>query len=494
MRNETDNADVPPFLTLMAEKYTGIRKTYVSDSSGSVGDFPRTGRAYTTLKEKNRTVTSYNKVLGRSWLKSMPTSVQLNNIGFCNLRCPMCPTHGTDAQHARYQAKSYTMSRETIDRIAEESFPYAGQCSTSGIGEGLLHKDLDAIIAQASRYGTRLFINSNGTSLGVASFHRLFGITELQLSIDGALPATFEAIRKGADYSKTMRAIRVLKRANDCLPNTLKMRPSINFLVCASNIRELPMMIDLAAYLGAQSLTAYRMMLELNNQFTQEDFGNFPAYYKYYYMAAMERAAANGIHLTAPAPVADIVADRNAGPPNGGVFAEFSAEDSNDGPPVFEDWVDADGVEEEAVELASSVLSHALERHTDASDADYRMAVEQASGLVADLEQHYAQQFAALSPTEQATIRGSHESETEILDCLFLHKALYFEADGRARPCCIYDMKAFVGDAKSQTVAEIFRGPTLEKFNTEFRAGNLCDDCQKCDVKAMTSLKSLFGN
>ena len=203
MRNETDNADVPPFLTLMAEKYTGIRKTYVSDSFRISGRLPpHRSRIYHPERKKTgplRHTTRYWDGPGLRACRHRCSSI-ISDSATCAVQC--APRMGPMRNTPAIRPNPIRCRGKTIDRIAEESFPYAGQCSTSGIGEGLLHKDLDAIIAQASRYGTRLFINSNGTSLGVASFHRLFGITELQLSIDGALPATFEAIRKGADYSK----------------------------------------------------------------------------------------------------------------------------------------------------------------------------------------------------------------------------------------------------------------------------------------------------
>lgn len=134
-------------------------------NTGPLADFPATGRAYRSLKDRNLAISGFNRVLGQMWAPNMPWQMQLNNIGFCNLRCPMCMTHGTDENHATYQQKSYTMARDAMRRITAEAFPHAIQCSTSGLGEGLLHRDLDAVIDHANQYGTRLFVNSNGTTL-----------------------------------------------------------------------------------------------------------------------------------------------------------------------------------------------------------------------------------------------------------------------------------------------------------------------------------------
>lgn len=389
--------------------------------------------------------------------------VQLDNIGFCNLRCPMCPTHGSDADHAKFQSKTYTMTRAMIDRIATESFPAAVQCSTSGIGEGLLHRDIDTIIQHAGRYGTTLYINSNGTTLGVKCLPKLFGIASLQLSIDGALPATFEAIRKGARFAKVLHAARVVKTANDLLPPVLRLNIGINFLLCASTVRELPFMVDLADFLGA-SLNCAKMMFEFNETFHkeeyfEEDYERYPAYFAYYREQAVALARARGIHLVCPEPVAE--PDRDAGPANGGLFVAGHGTRNDEGPPVFADMVDDAKVAAEAAELAAKALQAAMERHAEYDESVFRQAAEQANTLTAQLSYDFEQCFAALTPADRDCIQGAAASNTAVQDCFFLHHMLYFMANGETRPCCVGTLRELAGDIRTQSVAEIFQGPKL---------------------------------
>jgi len=453
-------------------------------NSGPHADFPATGRAYRALKDRNLAISGFNRVLGRMWAPNMPWQMQFNNIGFCNLRCPMCMTHGTDESHAKYQQKSYTMTRDAMARIATEAFPHAIQCSTTGLGEGLLHSDLDTVIDHANRYGTRLFVNSNGTTLTSKHLPRLFGINQLQLSLDGALPHTFEAIRKGASYAKVMRAIRALKRTNALLPATLRMTPSINFVLCARNLRELPMMVDLAHYLGASSLFCFELISAFNHRLADEEIKHFPRLHRHCRDLAAARAAALGIEFNCPEPDPEISAGADAEPPIGDLAATS---------PDFAELIDEHGIEDEAVSLAGRALEYAIERHAAPGEADIRAAREHAAVLLASLEREFHARFAELSADEAALIRGARQSEATFLDCHFLHEALYFEANGDVRPCCMLTLRELAGDSRQQGVAEIFQGPTLAKFIADFRQGNLCDDCRACPVKQTVRMKDLFG-
>src|SRR5688572_10206680 len=178
-------------------------------------DHSAVGFAYHPLKRLNQTAAGVNRALKQARVPSWPLEIQLNNIGFCNLRCPQCPTHGTDERHAHYQSKAFTMSRAAIEDAARANFPYVWKVATSGLGEGLLHKDYDVIVAWAARYGVRVFTNSNGTTLIAKRLRGLFGISELRLSLDGATPASFEAIRRGARFGPVMRNALALKGANE---------------------------------------------------------------------------------------------------------------------------------------------------------------------------------------------------------------------------------------------------------------------------------------
>ncbi len=484
------------FVDHLTQKYRAIKQSYPSDIPGRGSDFSRIGNAYNPLKDINRKATIFNIILGRNHFPSMPLQVQLDNIGFCNLRCPMCPTHGTDADHKVFQSKNFTMTRTMVDGIAQESFPYALQCSTSGIGEGLLHRDIDAIIAHAGRYGTQLFVNSNGTTLGTKNVPKLFGITHLRLSIDGALPETFEAIRKGARYTKVLHAARVLKIANDILPPELRMPVGINYSLCASTVRELAIMVDFAKFVGASLLECNKMefVIGQNNpkeNYLDEDYEKYPAYFAYYREQAASRAQAHGVRLNCPNAIPDIAPDRDAGPTGGGLFVSAQSCNADDEAPDFAAMVDAQQVAADASELVEKVLHAAIERHLEHDESQYQRAKDKANDLAADISEKFEQQFGALSDLDKDWIKKAPGSDTVVQDCVFLNRALYFMANGDTRPCCVNSMSELAGDIRTQSVKEIYQGNKLGKFTADFRQGVMCEDCRHCEVKGERPISDL---
>jgi hypothetical protein len=64
-------------------------------------------------------------------------------------------------------------------------------------------------------------------------------------------------------------------------------------------------------------------------------------------------------------------------------------------------------------------------------------------------------------------------------------------ANGETRPCCVGSLRELAGDIRTQSVAEIYQGPKLSKFNADFRNGDLCDDCRTCPVKTMRPVKDM---
>jgi MoaA/NifB/PqqE/SkfB family radical SAM enzyme len=252
-------------LDRMARAYEALRPTDIpvdrSRFEPSLTDFTRSGWAYFPVKDVNQLALAINRALGEVRLPAMPEVASIQSIGFCNLRCPHCPTHGTDEAHAVFQSKAWTMADDMIRRIAEESFPYARQVSMSGAGENLLARNNEIAAELAHVYGCNVFINSNGTVISKRRMRPLWGATHLRVSRDGATPATFEALRRGADFAKVMRNVRIMTRASELLPRSLRLQTAINFGICASNLRDLPLMVDLARFLGIGQIYGFAVSM-----------------------------------------------------------------------------------------------------------------------------------------------------------------------------------------------------------------------------------------
>lgn len=484
----------PKTIETLADEYRAVREAMRAVSSVAIPqgpslDFSPLGFTYQPLKQRNHLAVLVNRALRRPLVPALPIEVQINNIGFCNLRCPHCPTHGTDAVHAIYQSKSHTMSRAAVDKIVQETFAHTKKVCTSGTGEGLLHKDLDAIVDGAARYGVQFFTNTNGTTLLPKLVGGLFGISELRLSIDGATPVAFEAVRRGAKYQKVMRNVLAVTLANGRLPPTLRLIPAVNFGICASNARDVPVMVDLCAFLGLSAIHAFRIV-PLNPKYAEDDIEKYPAYYKHYYLQAMQRARARNLVVNLPAPDPNVTPDANAGPGDAGMIATGLDDSYYARLPSFEQLIDTTDIEADVQEMMRSALEAGIERHSAAKPSAVREAMDHAKELDAALMAEMQRGLGSLPPGDVARLRSMHSSDKPIADCFFVQAHLIYNGDGAVRPCCDTEIEP-IGDT-SMSPRELLGGPRLQKLAGEFATGQLRPDCRRCSMSQVVPERAVF--
>lgn len=201
----------------------------------------------------------------------LPTPVvrrlQVEVTGACNLRCRMCLV--------RYREKLGHEARFPLDRFVAllDELPALEQVTLQGLGEPLLHPELEDMVAAASARGLRVGFNTNGTLLTHRRIEALLDAhpTWVHVSVDGARPETFEAIRDGARFGPVVRNLRRLveHRAARGTPDP---HIQLNTVLMRSNLDELPDIVRLAADIGVD-----RMWLQaLSHDFS--DAGDDVAY------------------------------------------------------------------------------------------------------------------------------------------------------------------------------------------------------------------------
>jgi MoaA/NifB/PqqE/SkfB family radical SAM enzyme len=460
------------------EAAAGDRAVTPAGAPGT-SDWTAQGLVYQQLKSANAAALAINRALGRIAIEVMPGAVQINNIGFCNLRCPQCATHGSDAAHARYQSPDWTMSREDIARFAASSFAWAGQVSLSGIGEGLLHRDIDVIIDLANAHGCHFYINTNGTTMLAKRLRRLVGIADIHASIDGATPVVFEGIRRGAKYGPVMRNILVAARAIALLPPALRSPVVLNYGICGSNLRNLPTLVELAHFLGVGRIVAYPMA-ELPEAIADDVLTNFPAAYRHYHALAHARAAELGVQIVFPmAPRQDVAPDPHVELRGKRVIVPDPDERENAPHPPFERWIDTAGVDDDAAAFAASVLAAAAERHEDPRWRDPQ-AIADAQRLVEREIRRIGLQIMALSPDDRARIDGMGRSTRPRRFCESLHRLLYVDARGAAAPCCVLHEHLPIGDARTESPRALFNGTKLADIIAQNEGPTPYPGCAKC--------------
>ena len=180
----------------------------------------------------------------------LPTELQVEVTGACNLACRMCLV--------RYRPKlgkaEGAMCFHTFKGIVDD-LPALEKITLQGLGEPLLAPDLVSMVEYASARGIRTGFNTNGTFLTRERSERLVaaGLAWLHISVDGASPQTYESIRDGSRFedvrTNVIDLVDVMRERDATSPAV-----SIVFVAMRRNIAELPELVRLTAEWGVGRL------------------------------------------------------------------------------------------------------------------------------------------------------------------------------------------------------------------------------------------------
>jgi radical SAM protein with 4Fe4S-binding SPASM domain len=187
----------------------------------------------------------------------LPSFVQIEPVGQCNLRCRMCPIQfredGAPGHPPAFMA--YADFCAVIDQ-----FPGLTELHLQGLGEPLMHLYFFDMVRYASERGIRVSTNTNLTILTEERAEECVqsGLHIMHVSIDGASDRVYEAIRIKAHFDKVLRNLRRLTQARERLQSEL---PEIR-LVCVvmrENLAELPALVRLAHREGIRTMSAQHL-------------------------------------------------------------------------------------------------------------------------------------------------------------------------------------------------------------------------------------------
>ena len=142
----------------------------------------------------------------------LPTYLQVEPVGQCNLRCQMC------AIQFRQDGPPFgPLAFMAFDKFTDLIDTWTGleELHLQGLGEPMMHPRFFDMVTYAARKGIRVTTNSNLTLLNerraracVAS-----GLDCLHVSIDGATAETYERIRVRSHLDKVVRNLGLLRTA-----------------------------------------------------------------------------------------------------------------------------------------------------------------------------------------------------------------------------------------------------------------------------------------
>jgi wyosine [tRNA(Phe)-imidazoG37] synthetase (radical SAM superfamily) len=176
----------------------------------------------------------------------------------CNLRCRMC--HFSFDTVFQREA-SYT-SPADFERIAASALPIAHTLFLSAANEPLMSPHFTKILAIAAQYSVpKLLFLTNAQLLTPRIADALLeaGVTEVQISIDGATKETYEYIRRGARFDRLTRNLEYLTEQKRLLGRSLP-QLQFNIVLMQRNLEELPLFVDLAERLGVEWIAARHLL------------------------------------------------------------------------------------------------------------------------------------------------------------------------------------------------------------------------------------------
>lgn len=177
---------------------------------------------------------------------SFPRTVYLECTRRCNLRCVHCYSSSGSNCHDE-------LPIEIGEKLVEELGLRGAEFLSIGGGEPLMYKGLFRLIELCHQHEVEVEVTTNGQLLSKEAVRKLSraGLRYLQVSVDGASTRTYEDVRRGGSF----------RRLQDVL-STLKERfvLSICTVALASNIEEIPAVIDLAIECGAKHFRVLPLM------------------------------------------------------------------------------------------------------------------------------------------------------------------------------------------------------------------------------------------
>jgi MoaA/NifB/PqqE/SkfB family radical SAM enzyme len=168
----------------------------------------------------------------------------------CNLRCVMCPI----TYDPRYRDGGMP-EHLTPDRFGALAplFATLDRAHLFGLGEPMLSPHLFDYARRLTAAGVEVWTTTNATLIGPTEAEAFAdaGFSRVSVSIDGATAETYERIRRHGRFADVVAGIRAL---GEVRRRRGRPRLWLAMLAMASNIRELPLLVDLAADAGADGV------------------------------------------------------------------------------------------------------------------------------------------------------------------------------------------------------------------------------------------------
>jgi MoaA/NifB/PqqE/SkfB family radical SAM enzyme len=169
----------------------------------------------------------------------------------CNIECYYCPRQS-------YFGDRWENGFFSFEKFEEHILPMAKVAELMGLyglGEPFLHRRFFDFVTASRDAGARTMTNCHGMSLKPKVNDRILdsGLSQLNVSIDGATEQTFNLLREGAEFGTVVDQVKDLG-ARRCAAGQGRPELYIATMINRENIREIPDVVRLAKELDAQQV------------------------------------------------------------------------------------------------------------------------------------------------------------------------------------------------------------------------------------------------
>ncbi len=190
-------------------------------------------------------------------LGALPAKLVLEPTTQCNLQCAMCVK-----QAAGIHQPEGAMSWQTFERLSP-AFASLEALIFSGLGEPLLHPDLEGFAARARTEmpaDAVIGLQTNGQLLEQTRALSLAraGVNNICVSMDSADPQTLASLRSGAEVHSLESALAALRQARAEANPELSL--GLEVVLMADNLEGLPGLIQWVASRGVGFVLATQML------------------------------------------------------------------------------------------------------------------------------------------------------------------------------------------------------------------------------------------
>jgi putative metalloenzyme radical SAM/SPASM domain maturase len=182
-------------------------------------------------------------------LRPYPSKLFVETTSRCNLSCAMCVKQ-TDTAHC----SEGDLSADLFNRL-EPVFPHLEALILNGVGEPLLHSELENFVARARQgmpAASWIGFQSNGLLLTDERALALAtaGLDRICLSVDSISPETFKRMRQGGELPAIDAAFAALAKARRTSGRD-DLQVGAEIVLTRNNLTELPDTLEWAAKRGA---------------------------------------------------------------------------------------------------------------------------------------------------------------------------------------------------------------------------------------------------